>query len=486
MENLPLPALSHAPNSMTPASPLTSYAQNFEDVMLWRALQQVGAGFYIDVGAQDPVEDSVSLGFYEKGWRGVHVEPTQFYADRLRAARPDETVLQAAIAKDGGLLTFFEVVETGLSTADPRHAETHRRNGFDILETMVPTASLASLLARYHDRDIHWLKIDVEGLEGEVVASWGESPVRPWLLVIESTLPGTQISSGHDWEPLLSAKGYRAVYFDGLNRFYLHDSHAELAAHFQSGPNCFDNVVLSGTSTSRMCRLLTDRIAAARYQLTEAEQVSRARLEESEGLLDRTRQELAARYRDLAHAKNEAQIFRERLDDLYKTYISEQQTAVMERDRLHQSMSGEIFRLNAEMGSLNELLQRSYQERDRLLASFSWRVTRPMRFLSRLARRVIRGIERLPTAPRRLLAFGLGFVRARPGLKKPLVRIVNRVPGLGKRLRQVIDHRPGQMTAPGLATPVQPIDRSGLPATARRLQTRLLLAQEAEQRRSSL
>ena len=39
-----------------------SYAQNFEDVMLWRALKHVEKGFYVDVGAQDPVVDSVSLG----------------------------------------------------------------------------------------------------------------------------------------------------------------------------------------------------------------------------------------------------------------------------------------------------------------------------------------------------------------------------------------------------------------------------------------
>ena len=54
---------------------IISYAQNFEDVMLWRALGQIEHGFYIDIGAQDPIIDSVSLAFYEHGWRGIHVEP---------------------------------------------------------------------------------------------------------------------------------------------------------------------------------------------------------------------------------------------------------------------------------------------------------------------------------------------------------------------------------------------------------------------------
>lgn len=47
--------------------PFISYAQNFEDVMLRRALRSVERGFYIDVGAADPVEMSVTKTFYDAG-----------------------------------------------------------------------------------------------------------------------------------------------------------------------------------------------------------------------------------------------------------------------------------------------------------------------------------------------------------------------------------------------------------------------------------
>ena len=65
-----------------------SFAQNFEDVILWRVLKDVLSGFYIDVGANDPVIDSVSYAFYQRGWRGIHVEPMPVYAEKIRAARP--------------------------------------------------------------------------------------------------------------------------------------------------------------------------------------------------------------------------------------------------------------------------------------------------------------------------------------------------------------------------------------------------------------
>ena len=43
-----------------------SYAQNFEDVILWRALNHVENGFYVDVGAMDPTEHSVTKAFYNE------------------------------------------------------------------------------------------------------------------------------------------------------------------------------------------------------------------------------------------------------------------------------------------------------------------------------------------------------------------------------------------------------------------------------------
>lgn len=47
----------------------TSYAQNFEDVMLWRALKHIKNGFYIDIGGRYPDLDSVTLAFYENNWK---------------------------------------------------------------------------------------------------------------------------------------------------------------------------------------------------------------------------------------------------------------------------------------------------------------------------------------------------------------------------------------------------------------------------------
>jgi hypothetical protein len=99
---------------------------------------------------------------------------------------------------------------------------------------------LAEILDEHAERDVHWMKIDVEGFEDSVIQSWRGSSVRPWIVLVESTEPMTPTPNHAGWEPDLLALGYRFAYFDGLNRFYISNDHADLERHFTSGPNFFD------------------------------------------------------------------------------------------------------------------------------------------------------------------------------------------------------------------------------------------------------
>ena len=257
-----------------------SYAQNFEDVMLWRALKHVKNGFYVDIGAQDPLIDSVSHSFYDHRWRGVHVEPTQQYSYKLRCARPDETVFQAAIGNQSGKLTLYEFEDTGLSTADIDIARRHQEAGFSCNETVVPVITLDQLLERIHVQTIHWLKIDVEGFEKAVLEGWRNSTILPWVLVIESTRPLTQEESHNEWEQLILDKGYKYVYFDGLNRLYISPEHTDLITAFASPPNFFDGFLLSPSHP--LCKLVAFKAQQAE---TEAQQ-SETKAQQAEAMLN--------------------------------------------------------------------------------------------------------------------------------------------------------------------------------------------------------
>jgi FkbM family methyltransferase len=222
--------------------PFVSHAQNFEDVRLWRAFSDIEQGRYLDIGTQDPVRDSVSLAFYERGWRGVHVEPTPAYAAAMRLARPDETVIEAAVSNASGPIQFFEIPETGISTGVAEIAQRHRMAGWEHRVITVPTVTLAGLFDLMGAAPIHWLKIDVEGMEADVLESWGNHPARPIALVIEATAPNTQTPTHQAWYDLVLSRGYRDVLFDGLSRYFIHETNVERGTALALSPNVFDGV----------------------------------------------------------------------------------------------------------------------------------------------------------------------------------------------------------------------------------------------------
>ena len=257
--------------SPRPVPNFVSYAQNFEDVILWRALQHVRNGFYIDIGALDPLIDSVSLAFYERGWRGVHVEPVPRNASELRKNRPDEEVLEVLVAATAGRHTLYEVPLTGLSTAEADVAALHSSVGYQVQPIEVTAIRLSDILDRYAEKEIHWLKIDVEGLENQVIDSWAPSQARPWIVVVEATMPLSQAPSHHVWEPKLEKLGYKFVYFDGLNRFYLHRNHFEFLDRFGPGPNIFDDFCLGGKSSAPFVAQFVNKIENDAIHLAQIE-----------------------------------------------------------------------------------------------------------------------------------------------------------------------------------------------------------------------
>lgn len=233
-----------------------SFAQNHEDTILWRALQHVATGRYIDVGAFDPDSHSVTKAFYERGWRGINLEPVQAYYDLLRQFRPLDLNLQLAICSERGELPFFHIKETGLSTLDLGIANLHRDSGWIVEELLIPATPLREVWDAHVDGEVHFLKVDVEGAEGTVLASLDLGRQRPWIIIVEATLPLTQEENYKSWESILIDGGYAYVCFDGLNRYYLAEEHPELREQLARPYSIFDGAVSETENSALMASRL--------------------------------------------------------------------------------------------------------------------------------------------------------------------------------------------------------------------------------------
>ena len=220
-----------------------SFAQNGEDVVLWRALRDVEHGRYVDVGANDPTNDSVSRAFYDQGWRGIAIEPVPAYAQRFREQRPGDHVIEAAItAHSDDVVTLYEVPGTGLSTLLDTFRNQHRRAGHETREIKVITRTLDDVLADagWDDTDIHFVSIDTEGSEAGVLRGFDLLRWHPWVLVIEATAPDSERPTYGEWESLVTSAGYRFCLFDGLSRFYVAADHTDLVDRLSHGAAILD------------------------------------------------------------------------------------------------------------------------------------------------------------------------------------------------------------------------------------------------------
>lgn len=225
-------------------SPLMiSYAQNFEDVILRRALHGVVNGTYIDVGAQDARVDSVTKWFYDCGWSGINIEPHPDYFTQLTRERPSDINLQIAIADSAGEAQFCFVRDSGLSSLNMSAAGIAAKYGLESQLGTVVVKTLDTVLAEHPLVEIHFLKIDVEGSEAKVIASIDLSVHRPWIILVEATQPVSTVTTWHCFESLIIDRGYQRVHFDGLNAWYLRDESIALAEHFRLPPNVFDAFV---------------------------------------------------------------------------------------------------------------------------------------------------------------------------------------------------------------------------------------------------
>ena len=223
---------------------MISYAQNFEDVMLWRALKNVKNGFYVDVGAGRPDLDSVTKHFYEQGWHGINIEPHPEDFPLLAAARPRDLNLKIAIGPQKGAITFYQNKIKGWSTLDRGTATEMLVLGGESLEVQVECLPLQEVLDQYSDGPIHFLKIDVEGYEEEVLKSLDLKKSRPWIVVLEAADIHARLPDPSKSFLQLGKNGYEFVYTDALNFFYIsQEKSEELKPHFQKPPNIFDGFV---------------------------------------------------------------------------------------------------------------------------------------------------------------------------------------------------------------------------------------------------
>jgi FkbM family methyltransferase len=195
------------------------YSQNREDLTLASFFPDIEKGFYVDVGGYDPDEDSVTKLFYLKGWHGINIEPQPSGYESFKKKRPRDINLNVGISNKEGHLKLRTYTSGGLSTFSEGVKQEYEIKPTDdtkeFREITVPVRPLNEVFAENKVPHIHFMKVDVEGYEYEVLESNDWEKYRPEVLCIEAN------HIKHDWRPLLKDANYELVFNDNLNDYYV-------------------------------------------------------------------------------------------------------------------------------------------------------------------------------------------------------------------------------------------------------------------------
>ena len=199
-----------------------SYSQYQEDLILYILLYDIENGFYIDVGAFDPIKVSVTKAFYLRGWTGINIEPQPDKKDLFDKDRPKDINLQLAIGEKKGNIEFY--INDQCST----YIKQYSRNANTMINVSMDTMS--NICKKYvpKGRNVDFCKIDVEGGEKNVLLGYDFINYRPKVFCIESTVPLSYIPTYELWENILIQNNYMFVYKRSVNRFYVDKNYPEL------------------------------------------------------------------------------------------------------------------------------------------------------------------------------------------------------------------------------------------------------------------
>jgi FkbM family methyltransferase len=177
--------------------------------------KETTAGFYVEVGANDPRFLSQTWHLEEAGWRGILVEPQPDRAEQLRQHRPHSQVVQAACSspeRAGEAVLHIVSGADGLSSLT-KHLDDPTVK-YDRQEK-VKVLTLDQILEQAGNPRIDFVSIDTEGTELDVLKGFNLERHRPALILLEDKVHRL------DKHFYLKRHGYKLVKRTGVNNWYV-------------------------------------------------------------------------------------------------------------------------------------------------------------------------------------------------------------------------------------------------------------------------
>lgn len=168
-----------------------SYSQCGEDIISEGIFAALGIKrpTYIDIGAYNPVYLSNTYLFYQKGSKGVCIEPNNILCRNIQRKRPKDICINMGIGLSAATeATFYIMNEATLSTFSKEEAERMCSYGNLSIEKAItiPLITLDEVIEKYLKSCPNFISLDVEGLDLEILKSFDFTRYRPEIFCVET------------------------------------------------------------------------------------------------------------------------------------------------------------------------------------------------------------------------------------------------------------------------------------------------------------
>ena len=141
-----------------------SYSQNSEESFILDYFKDKPNGKFVDIGAYDVFRFSNVRALFEKGWRGIFIEPApanyKAIADHYKGIEGVIT-LNVAIGETNGEIDFYESDGDAVSTTEQHHMQKWADAGVKFTKIKVPQLSAVDFFNEF-GKDTDFLSIDTE------------------------------------------------------------------------------------------------------------------------------------------------------------------------------------------------------------------------------------------------------------------------------------------------------------------------------------
>lgn len=163
-----------------------SYSQDGEDLIINQKLKNIKKGTYVDIGCYHPLEINNTALLHQRGWSGINIDISKLSIKLFNFHRPNDLNLNIAVSNKNKISEIYWQKSLSKITTIKKKISKNIFQG-KIKKTKITSKTLTKILdeSKYKNKTIHFLNIDAEGSDFDVLKSLNFKKYKPKMICIE-------------------------------------------------------------------------------------------------------------------------------------------------------------------------------------------------------------------------------------------------------------------------------------------------------------